>query len=232
METTRSFKISSALSLAVMFAIGCWINAPAHADSAVGYRLGTFGFGLDYNRRLSDTITMRLGYNFYVMGRDADSDGVQYDAKLKISAASLLVDLHHANSPWRLTMGLSQSGPRIEANGNATGTVTFNGQTYNANELGNLNVSIKPKNSIAPYVGIGYGQAVGAADRFAFLADLGVMYVGAPTSKVVAECGAAVSSMECDQLMSDIRAEAAAREEDWKNLKWWPVLSVGFAMRW
>ena len=175
---------------------------------------------------------MRLGYNLYVMGKAADSHGVQYDAKLKITAASLLVDLHHADSPWRLTLGLSESGPRMEAQGNATGTVTFNGQTYTADQLGNLDVSIKPRNAIAPYAGIGYGQAIGSADRFSLLADLGVLYVGAPVSNVIAECGAALAGTECDQLMSDIRAETAAREHDWKNLKWWPVLSVGFAMRW
>jgi hypothetical protein len=204
---------------------------PAFADSAIGYRLGTFGFGLDYNLRLRDTATLRVGYNFYVMGRDNNSDGVQYDATLKIAAASVLVDLHHANSPWRVTVGLSQSGPRAEAKGSATGTVTFNGQTYNANELGNIDVSIKPRNAIAPYVGVGYGQAVGPVDRFMFLADLGVLYIGAPTSKVIAECGSAAGT-QCDQLMADIRAEAAAREHDWRNFKWWPVMSVGFAMRW
>jgi hypothetical protein len=125
-------------------------GSSAQADSAISYRLGTFGFGLDYNQRLSDTMTVRLGYSIYVMSKDSNSDGVKYDAKLKITAASVMVDLHHADSPWRLTLGLSQSGPRIEATGSATGTVTFNGQTYNANELGNLDVSIKPKNSIAP----------------------------------------------------------------------------------
>lgn len=232
MVITSPFKFAFVLQFAMILAPGCCISFPAHADSAVGYHLGTFGVGLDYNRRLRNTATVRLGYNFYVMGRNENSNGVQYDAKLKITTASLLVDLHHADSSWRLTLGLSESGPRIEAKGNATGTVTFNGQTYNADELGNLNVKIKPKNAVAPYMGIGYGQAVGVADRFTFLADLGVLYVGAPTSKVNAECGSSVTSTECDQLMSDIRAEAAVREEDWKKLKWWPVLSIGFAMRW
>jgi hypothetical protein len=230
MNSNSSCKLLSRLTLLCVLA--CGFCSPVHADSALSYRLGTFGFGLDYNRRLSDTATMRLGYNLYVMGRNSNSDGIQYDAKLKISAASLLVDLHHADSPWRLTVGVSQSGPRIEAQGSATDTVTFNGQTYTADQLGNLDVSIKPRNAIAPYVGLGYGQAVGMDDRFTFLVDLGVLYVGAPTSKVIAECGSAVASTECDQLMADIRAEAAAREEDWKKLKWWPVMSIGFAMRW
>jgi hypothetical protein len=216
----------------LLCAVACGCNAPANADSAIGYRLGTFGLGLEYNRRVSDTMTVRLGYNIYVMGRDSNSDGVQYDAKLKISAPSLVVDLHHADSPWRLTFGLSGSGPKIEATGNATGTVTFNGQTYNADELGTIDVSIKPKNSIAPYLGVGYGQAIGEAERFTFLADLGVLYVGAPTSKIIAECGTAAAGTQCDQLMADIRAEAAEREQQWKNLQWWPVLSIGFAMRW
>jgi len=227
-----SHALHKLLSLAVAFcAVACGTMAQAHAESAIGYRVGTFGFGLDYNQRLSDTAILRLGYNLYVMSRDEASDGVSYDAKLKITAASLLVDLHHIGSPWRVTMGLSQSGPHVEASGNATGTVTFNGQTYNASDLGRIDVSIKPRNAVAPYLGIGYGQAVGTMDRFTFLADLGVLYVGSPKSKIVAECGSATAGSECDQLMADIRAEAAAREHDWKNLKWWPVLSIGFAMR-
>ncbi len=232
MNPVRHSKPLSVLHLSGMLALVCLLNLPAHADSALSYRVSTFGFGLDYNYRLRDTVTARLGYNFYGMGQDADSDGIQYDAKVKIAATWLLVDLHRADSPWRLSLGLSESGPRFEAQGTATGTVTFNDQTYTADKLGNIDVSIKPRNAIAPYVGIGYGQAVGKEDRFTFIADLGVLYVGAPTSKVIAECGTAVTSTECDQLVSDIRTEAAAREEEWRHLQWWPVLSIGFAMRW
>jgi hypothetical protein len=232
MTLSNPFKFLPALQIAVTLALGLSINMPAHADSGVSYRLGTFGFGVDYNQRLRETVTLRLGYNFYVMSRDADSDGVQYDAKVKIMAASLLMDWHYANSPWRLTMGVSQSGPRIEAQGAATGDVTLNGQTYSADQLGNIDMHIKPGNAIAPYVGIGYGYSIGAAEHFTFLADIGALYVGAPTIKVNAGCGSALTSAECDQLQANIHTEVTARENEWRDYQWWPVLSVGFAMRW
>jgi hypothetical protein len=203
-----------------------------HADSALSYRIGTFGFGIDFDHRISTNLAVRTGYNLYAHGQQADSSGVHYDAALRINAASLIVDWHRSQSPWRLSMGISQSGPYAEANGSATGTVTLNGQTYNASDLGSLRVTIKPRQALAPYIGFGRGRAVGSEDRFGLLFDLGVLYTGSPRGQVDADCGATLASDQCTQLLADIQAEVAEEEHQWRHRQWWPVLSVGFAMRW
>lgn len=204
----------------------------AQADSALSYRLGTFGFGLDFAQQLKPDLTLRAGYNLFVHGRTADSNGVHFDASLKINAASLMLDWHYAHSPWRLSVGITQSGPHADANGSATGNITFNGQSYSADQLGTLRATIKPAHAIAPYIGMGRGRSVASADRFNLLFDLGAMYIGSPNAQVAASCGNAVTASQCSQLLTDIQAEVATQERKWRDLRWWPVVAVGFSMRW
>ena len=207
-------------------------SATTHADSALSYRLSTFGFGIDYDHKLSNTLTMRLGYNLYHMGRSEDSDGLHYDASIRVTSATALLDWHIKQSPWRLTVGLTQGGPYAQANAQATGTVTLNGQTYQADEFGSIKVKVSSTYSPAPYIGIGRGFAVGEADRFAFLFDAGAMYTGSAKASVNAQCSADIATDECEQLLADIKAEAANFEHDWRRVRWWPVIGVGFSMRW
>jgi hypothetical protein len=202
------------------------------AASALSYRVGTFGFGVDFDQRISANLSLRAGYNLYVHGEKTDSNGIHYDAALRVNAASLILDWHRGTSPWRFSIGLSQSGPYAEANGSATGTVIVNGQSYNAYDLGNLTVRIKPRQALAPYLGFGRGRTLGMEDRFGFLFDLGVLYTGSPRGRVDANCGATLASDQCTQLLADIQTELAKDEHQWRHYKWWPVLSVGFAMRW
>jgi hypothetical protein len=203
------------------------------ADSSLSYRMGTLGFGLDYDLKLRESVTLRLGYNVYAMKRSVDHDGLQYNAALKVNSASAWVDWHFNASPWRLSTGVSQSGPFAEASGTPTGgTVTINGQTYSAAQLGTLDISVKFKNPVAPYVGIGWGRAIGSADRFGFLFDFGVLYTGSAKTRVDASCGAALAGTSCDQLIANIKAEAVTQEQKWHRLQVWPVIAVGFAMRW
>ncbi len=203
------------------------------ADSALSYRVSSFGFGIDYDRKLFDDLNIRLGYNGYVMQRKAESDGVQLSGSLRINAFSVLLDWHFNHSNWRVTSGLSQPGPEAQAQGHPLAdSFTLNGQTYSAADLGQLDARIKTPHAIAPYLGLGWGRAVGPADRFQLLLDAGALYTGAPRARVTAQCGSSVITATCTKLVADVRAEATAQEYKWRHLKWWPVLGIGFAMRW
>jgi len=213
-------------ALLSLFCLSC------HADSSLSYRFGTFGFGLDYNHLLNESLTLRVGYHYYRYGKKQETSGVAYDASAKVQAASLLVDWHPGATNWRITSGISESGVRLSADGMASGTVTFNGQTYNADQLGFIHAEFKPRQHISPYLGIGYGRAVGAQNQFSFLFDLGALYIGSPKGSVNADCGAAATVPECTQLIADIEAELADYEHRYRRVKWWPVMQFGFAMRW
>lgn len=217
---------------ALLITLSTLLCMPCHADSAMTYRFGTFGFGLGFDHALNQSVTLRLGYNYYRYGKRQSSSGVDYDASAKVQAASMLIDWYPNVSNWRITTGVSESGVQLSADGTASGTVTLNGQTYNADQLGFIHASFKPREQVSPYLGVGYGRSVGSRDQFNFLFDLGALYIGSPKGHVDADCGVAATAPECTQLIADIEAELADYEHRYRRVKWWPVVSAGFAMRW
>jgi hypothetical protein len=77
-----------------------------------------------------------------------------------------------------------------------------------------------------PYLGVGWGLTPRAGSRLYVSADLGVMYQR-PSAMLTAACGAALSAGLCTQLHSE---EMEFREAA-DDLRLYPVISVGFGLR-
>ena len=220
---------SSLLSLTAL-TLYAWSS---HADAAaVAVRAGTFGIGAEVDFGLSDTFNLRLGYNTFSFNRTVDDTDVTYDAKFKISAASGIVDWHVFHGGFRLSAGLVQNGPKVDATGkpNANQTYVINGTTYSAAQIGNAYGSIKIGDSIAPYFGIGWGNTVDDEDRVTFLLDLGVIKTGAPKVTLDFTCNPSLAN-NCAQFAGDIAAEKADLEDELSKYEWYPVVSLGIAVR-
>lgn len=90
-------------------------------------------------------------------------------------------------------------------------------------------------NSTSPYVGIGWGNTVDTEDRVTFLLDLGAIKTGAATASVVATCGPTLLPVACDALQAslvpDINKEVTDLEDQAKKYEWYPVISLGVAVR-
>jgi hypothetical protein len=69
-----------------------------------------------------------------------------------------------------------------------------------------------------------------AGSRLYFSADLGVTYqrLGAP---LTGHCGAATPAAICAQLHSDLRADEAEHRDAADDMRFNPVISVGFGLR-
>lgn len=207
------------------------LSSAAHADYALAWRAGTFGFGIEVDRSLRPDLNLRLGYHLFSRSRNLHSEDVDYDAALTISAASAIVDWHAWQSPLHFSAGLSMSGPEARLRTTPSGdTYTFNGQTYAASDIGRLDGTVKQKYPVAPYVGVGWGNVLGDRDRFTLLVELGALYGGGARARLDVSCNAALADT-CAQLLTDIEAEKARLERDWGGIRWWPVVSLGFSIR-
>jgi len=212
--------LSSALLASVLFAAAG--NAQAFG---VGARAGTTGFGGDIGFSLAPTLLARVGLAGGNYSTNLSANGIDYDAKFKSAVGSLLIDWSPLG-PFRLTAGFMPNNNKIDLTGKAqNGSYNFNGNTYQASDVGSLSGSVKTGNRFAPYVGIGYGNVATAGINF--YADLGVMYTGSPKTSLSAACGPTASAGTCNQLQADVAAEQGRLGDDLRFARWYPIATIG-----
>lgn len=216
--------MSKRLRLLVLVVAGAgWMGA-AHA-AGVGVRAGTTGVGADVAFSLMPTLAARIGYSGLSYNHDVDVTDVNYDGKLKLSNANLLLDFSPLG-PFRITGGLIVNDNKVDITGRPSGgSYTINGVVYPASAIGSLNGTVKSGNRAAPYLGIGYGNVAGLGVNFYF--DLGVMFQGTPKASLNAACGSALTPAQCAQLGNDVAAEQVRLQNDIKNFKYYPVANIG-----
>jgi len=218
------FRFFLPVALATAMAIPCTALA-----FGIGVRAGTTGIGGDVGWRIAPATSLRLGYSALDWDHDVSTSDVRYDGRLKLSNLSGLVDFHPIGPLFRLTGGLVYNGTRFDATGQPTGgTFTLGGRTYAASDIGSLSGTVKPGRSLAPYLGIGYGNVAGAGINF--YADLGVIFQGRPRADLNAACGPALSASACAQLQGDVEAEEARLRDELRRFRYYPVLNLGLTI--
>lgn len=204
----------------------------AHAETGMGIRAGTMGFGLDFDVGLTEKLNLRLGYNHFSYDDTIEDTDVNYDSEIKISSFSALLDWHVAGG-FRLSAGAVGSGPKIEVVGTPAGNNTYeigNG-TYTASQVGSLRGEVKIGSSVAPYIGLGWGNVVSEKHRVTFLFDIGAIYGGEPDVGLTATCGTGISPTICNQLQADVQREIQELKDDVSTVEWYPVIQLGIGIR-
>ncbi len=196
--------------------------------AGAGIRAGTTGIGGDVAWSIAPTLSARLGYSALRWNKDVSTDGVRYDGKLKLSNFSGLLDFSPLG-PFRLTGGLIYNDNKYDMRGQPPGaTYSISGRTYSTSDIGSLNGTVSSGRSLAPYLGVGYGNVSGMGVNF--YADLGIIFQGSPKATLSATCGPSLSAAACAQLQSDISAERGRLEDKLKAFKYYPVLNVGLTI--
>ncbi len=205
----------------------CTFALSAQAQVGVSASAGTTGLGVHVSVPVRSDLNARFGINVLNYSHDGSTSNVDYDFKLKMQNVDALVDYFPISNGFRVTGGVVYNGNKIEARGrpNAAGTFTLNGTTYSAATVGMLNGNIEFR-KLAPYLGIGWGNAVAKDSGWGFSADVGVLFQGAPRTSL-SNSGCTGTAAVCAQLASDIAAENRALREEVKDFKAFPVVRVG-----
>ena len=214
-----------------------FVTAPARAAPAVALdaRVGTTGYGLDVNVGLLSRLNARVGYSAFNYDHQINQTDVSYDGRLKISNVSALLDWYAFGGGFHLTFGGVNGGLTVNATGvpNSNRSYTINGNTYAGDQVGSLSGRLKFGNSVSPYIGLGWGNPVGAKHRVHVMFDIGAIYGGTPNVSLSATCGSAApnGSAVCSQLQSDVQVERQKLQSDVTLVKWYPVLNLGISYR-
>lgn len=205
--------------------LGLAMAQSAQAQWAPDVNVGTLGAGAGATIALTGSTSARFAVAGWTFNRDISESGVDYRAKLKLLNAPILLDWHPGGGWFRLSGGIVVNGDKatLDAVPSSGTTFTFNNVTYNASEVGSATGSVKV-NSVAPYVGIGFGNPVGHDTNWSFSTDLGAMYLGKPKASLTVTCSASISASTCAQLQSDASAELDQLNDAISKFKWYPVV--------
>lgn len=213
----------------VALVAGLSLADPVGAQS-IALKGGTSGVGAEAGLGLGSILGLRANLLGGSISRDETDSGIRYDGKLKLSSGSLLLDVHPFAGTFRLTAGLTFNDNKFDATATPqSGTIEINGINYPADQVGTLQAAVRFEKT-APYVGLGWGTRPGASSGLFFSVDLGAFF-SKPTATLTGTCGPAVPTLACDQLQADIRAEQQQLQDEIKNFKAYPVLSVGLGYR-
>ena len=213
---TRTIVLLCALTLST--------SASANDDFWVGLKAGTLGYGVEGSWRPLGWLDVRAGANFYDYDDTGGQAGINYDGTLALDTMYLTGNFRFPLSPFRLTAGavannnevrlVSQSMPSYDLGGS---------QGYLPAEVGTLQ-SVASFDSMSPYLGAGFDFSL--MDRLGLSLDFGVLLQGEP--KVSLTSDGALALISDPGFLADLEAERMELEDELKDMKAYPVISIGF----
>jgi hypothetical protein len=213
---------------ALLFALAAASTVQAR-EIATTLDLGSTGLGLHVATPLTQKLNGRIGVNVANTSYEGNTSDMDYDFKLKLKTVDALLDYHPFDGAFRVTGGVVYNGNKIDARAKPNrGTYTINNVAYSAGAVGDLSSKIDFRKA-APYLGIGWGNAVKEAG-WSFGTDLGLMFQGTPKTQLASNNCTAVALL-CAQLAKDVAAENLKLGEEVKDFKLYPVIRVGVSYR-
>lgn len=211
-------------------------DAPlSHVGAHLG--IGTTGPRVGVVTNLTERVNLRVSGGYVTEGV-LQAVGVDIDAEQQISGYDLVLDNEiDFQQVGALVDVFLISGARLTAGvfyaeRNATSTlasaepVVEGGRTFTPEEIGTLRLEGKLGSSLAPYLGLGFGDAVGD-DRgpVRLFAEFGVYFHGSPALTLVAEDPDSIIAPSANA------ANEAALEERLGWFKTYPEVAVGLSFK-
>ncbi len=209
---------------------------PARAETALSVTAGSLGGGLELTQSFSPYLDGRLGFHGgnLTQRRRLVAD-IQYDATAKARTGTALLDWHPVANGFRLSGGLVYNGSQVDGESLIpdSGVYRIGNVNLPAAQIGRLSGKVD-FNTLAPYLGLGWGGPLASNRRVSFTFDLGAFYQGEPkvTLTPVLPSGSPLNNPIGRALLAIAVAEEERRAEaDLSSYKYYPVVSVGLAYR-
>lgn len=208
-------------------------------DVGVGAVAGSLGVGLTLTVPIIPELNVRAygaGLSFGVDVEVDDADGIQdneldFDGDVTVGGVGALLDYHPFRNGFRASAGVLYNFNKFEGTAVCDETLCeVDGQQPPVVARGDRVRGEVDYSGVAPYVGLGWGNAVDKNGRWSFSFDVGAMFTGSPDVSVrctQVAAGAAAQSI-CNQ---QAEAEEDELEDEVGDFKVYPVVSLGFAYR-
>jgi len=195
------------------------------AGIGVGAKAGTLGLGIEITKGITSAINGRIGFNSYSFDTSGSESDVDYDSDYNLETISALVDWHPFNGSFRTTLGVLVNNNELDMTAKATGNVDIGGTLYTPAQIGNVD-GVATFGDIAPYIGVGWGNAVEQGQRLTFSFEVGVLMQGSPRVELTSSGGTLSSD---PTFLANLATEQAQLEDDLSDYDLYPVVSLGLA---
>ena len=200
-----------------------------HADTgrfAISPGVTTSGPGAELITKLSSNINFRFGVHGLSLDLDGTESDIDYDFEVDLLSFSGLVDWHVFGNSFRVTGGVVVNESEVDLEAETAATLEIGDTTYTADDIVSLTGNLG-FDSIAPYVGIGWGNPFSSKKKWGFMLDLGVVFTGAADLDL-----SATGPLAADPaFLADLERERQDVEDDLDDFKVFPVVALRFFYR-
>jgi len=210
------------ICLGVVAVVGLLPGAANAQSWGIAPHIGTLGVGVDVAVSLDSHVGARGGFNFYPFDIKVTASDVEYKVSVSSPMLTALLDFYVAGG-FRISGGLLFSSDDIGLSGTPTEPVEIGDGIYDPSEIGTA-TGIITRNTLSPYLGIGFGNA--ATSKIGFFFDLGVGYHGSPT--IAIEVDGPIASDPIFQ--TELEREVQELQDDIQGYRFYPVATVGFSV--
>lgn len=211
---------------AVVVLLACGNARAAFNELAIAAKAGTLGLGGDLTTDIIPQVNLRAGVQWLGFGFDAQFADIDYDVDLDFLNPLVLVDWYPFGGSFRISGGVLFNGSDIQLEARSGQSIEIDGTTYSAAEIGTLRGDVEYR-SVAPYIGIGWGNQLDEGGHWGLATDLGVAFTGSP----------GIDLSATGPIASDptFRARLAGEEKDIQDeldvFRIYPILSISLFYR-
>ena len=157
-------------------------KSPNNLEISIGTSVSTNGFGVNLSSALNNKFALRLGYeNVNMTFKDAFifKQGGQIlvvTPMYKTGGLSAIIDFYLFRWLY-LSGGMVYSNMNLAARMMSDNSLKIGDIVFQPDELGELVLTVKPENKVAPYSSIGFGRNISRDHRFAMSFEIGTYYM-------------------------------------------------------
>ncbi len=213
--------------LSMMIVLRACGPARAQFDAlSVGAKAGTLGVGGEVTTELLPQLNVRGSYQWLDLSLDVTIEDIDYHADVEFSNPMVLLDWYPFAGAFRLTGGVLFNGSDVALSGTPAEPVEIGNAIYLPSQIGTLRGEAD-FDTIAPYVGIGWGNTLSEDGHWSLSADLGVAFIGSPDVTLSATGPIATNST----FLQNLAEEEKDIEDELEKFSFYPVLSLALCYR-
>ncbi|UCD49632.1 MAG: hypothetical protein JSW27_19130 [Phycisphaerales bacterium] len=212
-----------ALTLAFLMGQATWADS---GRLALAGRAGTLGLGGDVMVNVLTDLNLRLGVGAFRFDFDAEYSDIDYDFELDMLTFPMTLDWYPFDEKFHISAGVVINDSDATLDSTPGESLQIGDDIYTPTEIGVLSGRLGFDN-VAPYIGIGWGNAFGKSRRWGFVTDLGVAFVGSPNVDLSAS-----GTLASDPgFIADLARQEADLEDHLEDFKIYPVFSANLYFR-
>jgi hypothetical protein len=208
---------------------------------ALGFTAGTLGPGLELAVPLARSLNLRVGGTYFNLQYPFTIDGVNYDAGMKLTSGQAMMDWYPKHRGFHVSAGALYFKSMVDAAAGVAPGQRFKlgGTTYlnSVDDPVGGTASLSFPRKLAPMVLLGFGNLIPRSGRHISVPfEIGGAYLAPPQINLQL-AGTACTDQGCFNTATDPTTQTNLTQEreklntDIRLLKIYPVVSLGFALR-